>query len=82
VQGSLGFSPFQANQVSHLEAPQHTRHWPSAGSCVWVPCVFSEEEKNDYKILVLEEQSQLVYMRVFLYFPYGSKFLNQPSITT
>jgi hypothetical protein len=43
--------------------------------------MFSEEEKNNYKISVLKLKNQLVYRPVFMHFPYKGKLLNQPSAT-
>jgi hypothetical protein len=70
---SLDLSSVQGNQVSQLEA-QHTEQWPVAGLHLRVPCVFSEEEKNDYKISMLEVQSRLVYRPVILYFLHKVNF--------
>jgi hypothetical protein len=66
--------------MSHLEA-QHTDIGQMQDHTV-VPCVFSEEEKNDYKISVLEMDVELVFRLIFSYFPYKSKLLNQHSVTT
>jgi hypothetical protein len=58
--------------MTHLEA-QHSRYWPAAGSGVHVSHVFSEKEKNDYKISVLKMQTWFVYRPAFLCLPYKSE---------
>jgi hypothetical protein len=64
-----------AGQATHFEIPTQ---WTVVSCRIThaILCVFSEEEKNDYKFSVLTVQSWLVHRFMFLYFQHINKLLN------
>jgi hypothetical protein len=64
--GARGRWNLQANQMTSPEA----QHQPLAGFGIMlaVPCAISEEEKSNYKILVLEVHRYLLFKtRIFVF---------------